>query len=188
MVLKRCPNWQSVDSYKISYPTKDIQHWLEDKSSLTLKIKEYCQYHHLEKFSVQVLSQQQAIAESDEIQTLNLAYEQSVLLREVLLLCGKTPVIFARTVIPMETLTGTEYQLGHLGNKPLGEFLFSQANLQRDTMEIAQINQGHQLFDTAQSHDTVSVSDYLWARRSIFRLQHKPLLVAEVLLSPLLVC
>ena len=104
---------------------------------------------------------------------------------EVLLYCHESPLIYARTIIPAQTLTGEQRELGELGDRPLGEFLFSQPGLKRDVMEVAALRQGHQLFDSASAHISVKAQE-IWARRSVFRLEHKPLLVAEVFLPELL--
>ena len=165
-----------------------------DSASLTLRIKNHCQSNNMGNFSVRLLRQGMSIPSNDEVQRLKLKSRRYALIREVLLYCGETPVIFARTVIPIKTLTGPQRQLSHLGNRPLGEFLFAQPGLQRDAMEVALLKNGHQLFDSAVSHmndkplpfsDKV-IADKVWARRSIFRLRHKPLLVAEVFLPEIL--
>ncbi|MDX2505386.1 MAG: chorismate lyase [Gammaproteobacteria bacterium] len=179
--FKRIPHWVAVDYASLLHLQERIREWLLSSASLTLRIKNHCRVNHIGNFSVRVLGQGMGIPSNDEVQRLKLKSRRYALIREVLLYCGETPVIFARTVIPVKTLTGAQRQLGHLGNRPLGEFLFSQPYLQRDAMEVAVLNHGHHLFDSAilniHSHP-----EQVWARRSIFRLQHKPLLVAEVFL------
>ena len=179
--FKRIPHWVAVDYASLLHLHERIREWLLDSASLTLRIKNYCQTNNLGDFSVRVLMQGMGIPSNDEVQRLKLKSRRYALIREVLLYCGNTPVIFARTVIPIQTLTGPQRQLGHLGNRPLGEFLFAQPYLQRDAMEVAVLNQGHQLFDSAV-HAIETNPEQVWARRSIFRLKHKPLLVAEVFL------
>ena len=192
--FKRIPHWVAVDYASILHMSDSTREWLVDNASLTLRIKNHCQSNQMGQFSVRLLRQGMSIPSNDEIQRLKLKSRRYALIREVLLYCGNTPVIFARTVIPIKTLTGPQRQLSHLGNRPLGEFLFAQPGLQRDTMEIAVLKNGHQLFDSAvgnMSDKTLFLSkkvvpDQVWARRSIFRLRHKPLLVAEVFLPEIL--
>ena len=183
--FKRIPHWVAVDYASILHIPDYTRNWLLDSASLTLRIKNHCRNEKLGRFSVKVLNQGMAIPSNDEVQRLKLKHRCYALIREVLLYCGDTPVIFARTVIPVKTLTGPQRQLAYLGNRPLGEFLFAQPALQRDAMEVAALNQGHQLYDTAMDNLNLS-AEQLWARRSIFRLRHKPLLVAEVFLPDLL--
>ncbi|MCW8929200.1 MAG: chorismate lyase [Gammaproteobacteria bacterium] len=197
--FKRIPHWVAVDYASILHIPDSTKEWLLDSASLTLRIKNHCQSNHIGQFSVRLLRQGMSIPSNDEVQRLKIKSRRYALIREVLLYCGITPVIFARTVIPIKTLTGPQRQLSHLGNRPLGEFLFAQPELQRDAMEVAVLKNGHQLFDSAvsnlndkplnQSKHTESyqvMPDKVWARRSIFRLRHKPLLVAEVFLPELL--
>lgn len=179
------PDWLTVDSTVSSAIPENIGKWLFDESSLTLRVKNYCAEYDLGCFSVKVLSQGICQPSSDELKGLKLNNEQNALIREVLLYGGESPLIYARTVIPSQTLTGEQKVLGELGNRPLGEFLFSQPDLQRDVMEVASLKQGQQLFDSAISHLKSNPGE-IWARRSVFRLKHKPLLVAEVFLPDIL--
>ncbi len=181
--FKRIPHWVAVDYASILHIPDNTRDWLVDSASLTLRIKKLCQANNMGPFSVRLLRQGMAIPSNDEVQRLSLQSRRYALIREVLLFCGETPVIFARTVIPIKTLTGPQRQLGHLGNRPLGEFLFSQPGLHRDAMEVAVLKNGHQLFDsTLSSLSEHSVPAEVWARRSVFCLRDKPLLVAEVFL------
>lgn len=187
--FKRIPHWVAVDYASILHMSDSTREWLLDSASLTLRIKHHCQANNLGQFSVRLLRQGMGIPSNDEVQRLKLKSRQYALIREVLLYCGNTPVIFARTVIPITTLTGPQRQLSHLGNQPLGEFLFAQPDLQRDAMEIAVLKHGHQLFDNAinsVSDQSLNLPEKIWARRSIFRLRYKPLLVAEVFLPDIL--
>jgi chorismate--pyruvate lyase len=172
--------------------------WLLDNTSLTLRIKQHCHARALGSFSVKLLWQGMAIPSNDESQRLDQKYRRYALIREVLLFCGDTPLIFARTVIPIKTLTGRQRQLAHLGNRPLGEFLFSHPCLERDAMEVSVITAGHQLYKAtisglsmaeffqSEQHEQSEIPRSIWARRSVFRLQSKALLVAEVFLPELL--
>lgn len=180
------PLWLTIDSMVSSSIPVNISVWLLDNSSLTLRVKNHCLNHDLGCFSVNVLSQGILRPSADEIQRLKLDSDQDALIREVLLFCGKSSLIYARTVIPSQTLTGEQKQLAELGNRPLGEFLFSQPDMQRDAIEVAALGRGHQLFDSAVIHID-SNPEEIWARRSVFRLKHKPLLVAEVFLPDIYV-
>ncbi len=183
--FKRIPHWVTLDYASILHIPSQTRQWLSDSASLTLRIKQHCLKEQMGGFSVKVLQQGMALPSNDEVQRLKLNHRHYALIREVLLYCGDRPVVFARTVIPIKTLTGSQRQLACLGNRPLGEFLFAQPALQRDAMEIAALNQGHQLYDIAV-HSLKQSLPQVWARRSIFRLKDKPLLVAEVFLPDLL--
>ncbi len=182
--FKRIPHWVTLDYASILNLSEHTREWLLDSASLTLRIKNHCQHKQMGLFSVRVLRQGMAIPSNDEVRRLQLGRRRYAFIREVLLYCGKMPVIFARTVIPLKTLTGKERQLAHLGGRPLGEFLFAQPALQRDAMEVAHLGKGHQLHDIA-CYSLQQELNQVWARRSVFRLHHKPLLVAEVFLPAL---
>jgi chorismate--pyruvate lyase len=155
----------------------EIYSWLLDTNSLTQRIINYCQTHLIEdkNFSVQVLSETEGMPSQAEAARLKLPINQKAYLREVILYCGKKAVIYAKTIIPLNTLTGKQRELASLGNKPLGAYLFSQPNLLRDDIEVSQITH---LYQQKQQQ--------LWARRSAFYLEKKPLLVYEVFLPNLI--
>jgi chorismate--pyruvate lyase len=89
-------------------------------------------------------------------------------LREIVLYGAGQPWLWARTVIPQQTLTEQDRQIMTLNNTPLGHYLFRSGRLTRDYLLIAQC-------------------DNLWGRCSRLRLADKPLLLTEVFLpaSPL---
>jgi chorismate lyase len=147
-----------------------ITSWLLDSNSLTQRIIKFCGKNK-SQFQVKVLKQGTALPTVSEATKLNMKTRQWAYIREVLLFCGETPVVYAKTIIPLSTLTGKQRQLAFLGNRPLGAYLFSQHNLHRDPIEISQVSHNQQ---------------QLWARRSAFYLDNKPLLVYEVFLSELL--
>lgn len=75
--------------------------------------------------------------------------------------------VAAHSLIPVTTLRGAHRQLIHLGNKPLGGYLFKQRSLKRGETEICRYND-------------------CWGRRSLFFLDNKSLLVAEFFLPELI--
>lgn len=159
----------------------EIAPWLFDQGSLTQRILFHCQ----NKFRVEVLSQEWKRPMLNEALRLGIHPEHHALIREVLLYCGDTPWVFARSVLPRKTLTGRRRFLGKLGSRPLGEILFSDPNIQRDDLEVAQIKKGQRMFNCATNF-LVDTPDYVWGRRSIFYLHKKPLLVNEVFLPSIL--
>ena len=101
------------------------------------------------------------------------------LVREVLLFGRGVPWVYARSVIPMQTLTGRLRKLRHLDSRPLGALLFSDPTMSREPLEWARIS----------AHSSNSLTSKLpecdqpiWGRRSVFRLSAKPLLVCEMFL------
>jgi len=175
------PVWRSHNVLMSHSVPAEIASWLFDQGSLTRRILLHCK----KQFRVEVLSQKWQRPMLNEAIRLGVHPEHHALIREVLLYCGDTPWVFARSVLPRKTLTGRRRFLGKLGNRPLGEILFSDPNIQRDALEIAQIKKGQRMFRCATGCLN-EPPDFVWGRRSVFYLHKKPLLVNEVFLPSIL--
>ena len=149
--------------------------WLLDESSLTARLKAIS-----ETFHVEVLGEHTEPCHVDEATT-DIVAGELVLVREVLLFCNGIPQVFARSLLPLSTLTGTEQKLATLGTMPLGQVLFSDPRLVRKEIEVASFDQNSTVAKVA-SHYQLPELDKLWGRRSTFLLNRKPLTVAEVFL------
>ncbi|MBL4909306.1 MAG: chorismate lyase [Alteromonadaceae bacterium] len=154
---------------------KQLTDWLYDPSSLTARLKKHCQ-----NFRVEVIGQQVETCSTKEAHSLIKAGEQ-VLVREVLLYCDQQPQVFARSLLPLTSLTGDEQQLAHLGTQPLGQILFNNQQLERQSIEISQFNLNSSVGQLCK-YLTLPIKDELWGRRSLFVLNNKPIMVAEVFL------
>ena len=117
----------------------------------------------------------------DEARALGIRSSQIGWVRQVQLLCEGTPWVFARTVVPVSTLSGAQRQLARLGNRPLGAFLFADPGMQRGPVELARICKGQAMFSEASLGLKQKPAE-VWGRRSVFRVGGKPLLVAELFL------
>ena len=150
-------HWSSDVNLFKSLP---IATWLLDEQSLTAKLKQ--QYAD---FSVQLLSQQIAVPNDNEIklfQSLPSITRQTYTIRQVLLMGHGEPQVYARSVIP--NISQANFLLT-LGNKPLGEVLFNHPDTIRNTLEFAQ------------------TSGNIWGRRSMFVLEGFELLVYEFFIA-----
>tara|TARA_R100000093_G_scaffold70585_2_gene44084 strand:- start:635 stop:964 length:330 start_codon:yes stop_codon:yes gene_type:complete len=104
-----------------------------------------------------------------------------VLVREVILMGKGEPWVFARSLLPLSSLKGRLRQLRHLNTRPLGGFLFRQPDLEREPMEISRLKPGQRYVPPSLQR-----GETLWGRRSVFRLEGRPLLVSEVFLPAFL--
>lgn len=95
------------------------------------------------------------------------AVKQMMWSRQVVLGGRGESWVAAHSLIPVSSLKGRQRQLIHLGNRPLGGFLFKQPSLRRGESEICQVAN-------------------VWGRRSLFFLEDRPLLVAEFFLPDLI--
>jgi chorismate--pyruvate lyase len=94
--------------------------------------------------------------------------------REVLLMSNDSPLVYARSILPLDTLRGRYRRLRRLGRTPLGKVLFSDPSMTRGDMQFAQFRLGREKGAGGQLP--------IWGRRSIFYLVGKPLLVSEIFL------
>lgn len=168
-----------LDAKGINLP-ENLKGWLLDPNSLTARLKSHCQ-----QFRVELLGQHIEPCQENEAVSLIPAGEQ-VLVREVLLFCDDKPHVFARSLLPLSSLTGDEQALANLGTQSLGQVLFNNPSLKRQAIEVALFDKDSAVAKmTAQlANSSISATgdDNLWGRRSIFVLEGKPLMVAEVFL------
>ncbi|WP_409524280.1 chorismate--pyruvate lyase family protein [Nitrincola sp. MINF-07-Sa-05] len=143
------------------------RNWLCDRGSLTLRLTRASHNH----FSVRLLEQGWGRPSASESCVLGMSGRQVALIREVELLGQGEPWVYARSVIPEETLTGRHRQLRHLGATSLGAVLFKDPDMRRGPLQVCRLHSPE--------------LGELWARRSLFYLSEKPLLVCEVFLPAL---
>lgn len=158
-----------------------IADWLFDHHSLTQRLRSSCQG----EFSVELIRQCYCWPRRDERRVLQIKRHQYALVREVILRCNQIPMVVARSTIPLSTLHGRLRRLKYLQERPLGEFLFSDPDLNRGPIEVAQIPA---TFSPLTDLELGQLQDRLpcWGRRSIFHMYQKPLLVSEIFLPSLL--
>ena len=154
--------------------------WLTDHGSLTQRLRSHCQ-----TFRVQRLRQATGLPFRDEVESLHLRRNRNALIREVLLLCGDAPLVFAHTVIPFDGLRGPWQRLAGLGNQSLGATLFANPRVERFPLEYSRLTAQDPLFRNAARHLIVRPLS-LWARRSLFALDGHRIQVSEVFLPSVL--
>ena len=178
-MLRNSLRWREGKQLSRARPAPALRDWLLHTGSLTRRVQQAC----AGRFRVRVEMQGWGRPRLDEYRALGLREGRIALIREVHLLCDERPWVFARTIIPVTTLTGRERRLAHLGNRPLGAVLFADPHMQRGPVEVACIRPGSILFSTAVQGLNRRPTE-IWGRRSVFRLGGKPLLVSEIFLLP----
>jgi chorismate--pyruvate lyase len=169
--------WTPVSRLQRSRIPPHFLPWLLDTDSLTHRLVLACP----SRFNVSVVSQQRARPLFEESRALGMTRRSQALVRQVQLRCAETPWVYARTVIPFATLTGSRRRLARLGNRSLGAVLFADPTLERGEVEVARLDATQRLFAIM----TAALPDRppeIWGRRSLFRLGGKPLLVSEFFL------
>ena len=172
MQLTLCPQfslqpWIQLNPMPHSIISGPWRNWLLDTGSLTQNLKNLAPG----RFSLQLINRSFFSPSISECRALDMPPRSQAYIREVALCIDEQPQIFARSIIPQSTLTGNERQLLTLNRKPLGEFLFTHNNMRRGPIEIKQAKLNGQM---------------VWARRSVFYVNQKPLLVCEFFLPSLL--
>ena len=167
------PNWQVPTSGLMNSIPVEWRPWLLDKGSLTARLQALCG----NDLSLEIVSQCWQIPLPSERVLLSLRGKQSAFVREVIISGAHIPWVYARSVLPENTLSGDLKRLSELGERPLGAWLFEQPSLTRGRMEVAEIKARY-LLNLRQE----LASDSMWGRRSMFYVQGKEMLVSEVFL------
>jgi chorismate--pyruvate lyase len=107
------------------------------------------------------------------------------LLREIEFTCRDQRWIFAQSVFPQSTVEAHPW-LRRLGDNGLGETLSAVDDVRREPLEYRELGPEHPL---AQATSPAGGPEgRLWARRAVYRLAGRPILVQEVFLPALCRC
>jgi chorismate lyase len=150
--------------------------WLTDPGSLTARIRARCR-----RFSVRVLGQRLARVHRDEAALLGLRAGELAWLREVVLEADGVAVVYARSVMPRSNLRGDWNRFTGLGSRPLGAALFADPRIVRQPLHVARLDARDRRYRLGAAI-APAAGPSLWARRSVFLLAGRPLLVCEVFL------
>ena len=175
--------WNRVDSGEIHQAPRNWQSWLSDTGSLTQKIERAIG----QKLEVLVLRDFRQNLDGDESRYFHLKTTRCRI-SDVLLCYKGTPLVMARSVIPTFSSSGSNQAVLRLGKKPLGAVLFSKIrnrSKKKSLREIARVNKRSSLW--RQCHRKYEdLPSPLWARRTLYTLKGRPLLVCEIFLPELL--
>lgn len=147
--------------------------WLQDRNSLTLRLKTQCR-----RFDVQRLGEWRDLAESDGP---GWQMGEPLWHREVLLLLDGVPWVYALTEVPLATFAAGDIDFQGLGERPLGELLFTSDTLSRGKLLITRHDResraGQVALELGQSFEHP-----LWGRSRQFTLSGRPLRINEIFL------
>ncbi|MEQ9877491.1 chorismate lyase [Pectobacterium aroidearum] len=135
-----------------------IGDWLMETGSMTQRLEKYCAQLTVTLCREGFVSSQSLGEESEQLPP-----DERYWLREVVLYGDERPWLFGRTIVPQQTLDGTDSALTKIGNQPLGRYLFEQKSLTRDYIHTG-------------------CCEGLWARRSRLCVSGFPLLLTELFL------
>ena len=157
-------------------PQPPQQAWLLDRASLTAKLQARCKDLQVkplfEGWGAAYPFEQPAIASATTSCT------QRVWIREVMLCCGQTPWIFARSITPAVAQGQPWAFLRQQGQQPLGQRLFQDPSIQRDRFLFSRWHWSH----VANMTDINNPAQSLLARHCIYHRHNTPLLLSELFL------
>jgi len=129
-------------------------------------------------FRVQRLYQGWEPPRPSERAILGLPPRQLALVREVALYLDAHAVVFARSVFPVASLTGSLAHLRRLQSKSLGAILFKHPGMHRSPFELARMPG-----DSDYLPESLRQEAPAWGRRCRFEIEGKRLMVSEVFLD-----
>ncbi len=152
--------------------------WLAADGSLTAHIR---RVGH--DFGVRRLLQRCMPALPEEADVLR--HRQGATVREVLLMEGDVPLVFAHSVTSYRHTSGPWRTLCGLGSRPLAELLFADRSVVRQPLHYRAVTAidplGQRILQALPQSKFP-----MWARRSVFKRHGAPLLVTEVFLPAIL--
>ena len=175
-------HWQNESSIQEGPDDKRLHDFLFQNGSLSRSIEESCSG----TFNIELKNESWSAPMSDENQLLALIDNEITFIRESWLKCDNKRLVYARTVIPRITFEGESQGLMELGNKPLGNILFSDNKTYRTNMRYAKIPLHCDLHKQATLGTDIVTE--LWGRQSLFYIKNNPLLVTEVFLPTISEC
>ncbi len=177
MLITHDAKWRSLPRSRPGEAPPGIRRWLLAPGSLTRLLQQASGGD----FRVRLLSQRWEMPLPDEARLLGMRARRYAVVRQVQLICGGEPWVYARTVIPATTLVGPQRRFIHLGSRPLGAMLFADPSMQRSESQLARLEPQTRLHRLATA-DLAEPVGPIWGRRSVFRLSRRPLLVSELFL------
>jgi chorismate--pyruvate lyase len=168
------PRWRPVAHYGTARLPAATRAWLTDDGSLTERLIGLGRG----PFRVERLYQGWQVPLPSERALLDAPARQRALVREVALVLGDQPVVFARSVFPVDSLAGSLRHLRRLTNRSLGAILFGRRGMRRAPFEIAPMPGDCDYLPADLRQSTPA-----WGRRSRFEIDGHPLMVSEVFLA-----
>jgi chorismate--pyruvate lyase len=117
MELKQISPWTTIESIESKVNTS-ILSWLLESGPITNRIK------LSQEFELELLNDEIDEISKEEELFLN-SVSKTFRVRRVILLGNKTPVVYAKSVIPTSTIENGLSSLGKIGTAPLGDILFT---------------------------------------------------------------
>jgi chorismate lyase len=178
-LFNREPLWQENRQGLRHKIPENVQSWTYESGSLTQRLRNF----YGDGVAVKILLQRWHTPFLSERRLLKLPEHHYSLTREVLLHANGKPLILARTIIPAATVKTAKSNLSKLGNRPLGEIIFSYPKLERIAMDVTLIDPSTW---TQPALAEAGINQSIWGRRTVYAIAHKQMLVSEFFLPEVL--
>ena len=159
MQFNKLTSWMSeTESLKVE--NNEILSWLNEPGSITSRIKSFSD------FKLKLLRDGPGEVDAAEDDLIISNYKENNI-REVLLYSNEEPLIYAKSIIPLETIRLGLGILGNLKENPLGDILFSNPEIKKKYMLFAKFESNKKIF---------------YGRKGIYTVKGFPFSVCEIFL------
>ena len=159
MQFNKLTSWMS-ETKSLEVQNNEILSWLNEPGSITSRIKSFSD------FKLKLLRDGPGEVDSADDDLIISNYKENNI-REVLLYSDEEPIIYAKSIIPLETIRLGLGVLGNLKENPLGDILFSNPEIKKKHMLFAKFESNKKIF---------------YGRKGIYTVKGFPFSVCEVFL------
>ena len=159
MQFNKLTSWMS-ETKSLEVKNKEILSWLNESGSITSRIKSFSD------FKLKLLRDGPGEVDSADDDLIISNYKENNI-REVLLYSDEEPLIYAKSIIPLETIRLGLGVLGNLKENPLGDILFSNPEIKKKHMLFAKFESNKKIF---------------YGRKGIYTVKGFPFSVCEIFL------
>ena len=159
MKFKKLTSWMA-ETKSLEVNNKEILSWLNEPGSITSRIKSSS------NFRLKLLRDGPGEVNAAEDDLIITNYKENNI-REVVLFSDEEPFIFAKSILPLETIRLGLDALGNLKENPLGDILFSHPEIKKKYMLFAKFESNRKKF---------------YGRKGIYTVKGYPFSVCEIFL------
>ena len=159
MQFNKLTSWMS-ETKSLKVQNNEILSWLNEPGSITSRIKSFSD------FKLKLLRDGPGEVDASEDDLVISNYRENNI-REVLLYSDEEPLIYAKSIIPLETIRLGLGVLGNLKENPLGDILFSNPEIKKKYMLFAKFESNKKIF---------------YGRKGIYTVKGYPFSVCEIFL------
>ena len=159
MQFNKLTSWMS-ETKSLEVQNKEILSWLNESGSITSRIKSFSD------FKLKLLRDGPGEVDSADDDLIISNYKENNI-REVLLYSDEEPIIYAKSIIPLETIRLGLGVLGNLKENPLGDILFSNPEIKKEYMLFSKFESNKKIF---------------YGRKGIYTVKGFPFSVCEIFL------